>query len=239
MDADRPLADVTVVVARPADRAAALVDLVEARGARALVVPLVEIVEPVDPGRLEAVLADLRSFDWIVVTSPNAAARVAPFLATTPHVRVAAVGSSTAGALPRTDLIADRQSAEGLVAVFPDGPGRVLVAQAAAGAPTLVDGLAGKGWTVERVHTHDTRPVRPAAREQLAVLRADVVLLTSGSQARSWVEAFGDAAPPVVGAIGPQTARDAEVAGLKVDFVATDHSLVGLVDALQAFWMQQ
>ena len=244
MDADRPLvplplAGVTVVVARPIDQAAAMVALLEARGATAVVVPLVEIVDAADPAALDAALAEVDTFDWVVVTSPNAAIRVARAIAAAPSVRVGAIGRATAELLPRVDLVPEAQSADGFVDAFATGSGRVLVLQATAGAPTLVAGLSAKGWDVQRVHTHDTRAVRPSARQQLAILRADVVLLTSGSQARAWVEAFGDAAPPIVGAIGPQTARDAGSAGLKVSFVAADHSLVGLVDALQDFWAQQ
>lgn len=239
MDGDRPLAGVTVVVARPADQAAAMVTLLEARGAIPLVVPLIEIVDTDAPESLEAALTTIDSFDWAIVTSPNAANRVADAVRATSHVRIAAIGSATADLLPRVDLVPDRQSAAGLLEEFPDGTGRVLVLQAAAGAPTLATGLAAKGWEVHRVHTHSSRPVRPTARQQIAVLRAAAVLLTSGSQARSWVDVFGDAAPPVVGAIGPQTAEDAARAGLKVSFVAADHSLVGLVDALQGFWAHQ
>ena len=67
--------------------------------------------------------------------------------------RVAAVGRTTAAALPRTDLVAELQSAEGLVAVFPAGAGTAVVAQAADGAPTLVDGLSALGWRTSRLDT--------------------------------------------------------------------------------------
>jgi uroporphyrinogen-III synthase len=48
-----------------------------------------------------------------------------------------------------------------------------------------------------------------------------------------WVVAFGAVAPPEVVAIGPQTAAAAERAGLKVSSIAADHSLAGLVEALE------
>jgi len=76
-------------------------------------------------------------------------------------------------------------------------------------------------------------PARPTADQQQAALAADAVLFASGSAARAWVRVFGDAAPPIVAVIGPQTAVVSEQVGLKVDLVATDHSLHGLVDALE------
>jgi len=233
-----PLAGIAVVVTRPLAQAAPLVALLEAVGAQAVVVPLVEIVD-VDAALLEGALADLGPGDWLVVASPNGAVRVAPLLErVTAHV--AAVGATTAATLGRVDLAPERQNAEGLVAAFPPAPtdriGRALVVQAAEGSATLTSGLTALGWTVRRLDTHRAVPLRPTTREQFHALKADAVLFTSGSQARAWVATFGTTTPPVVAVMGPQTAADAEAAGLKVGVVATDHSLAGSVDALVAFF---
>jgi len=116
---------------------------------------------------------------------------------------------------------------------MPAGPGRVVVLQARGGAATLVDGLTAKGWDVTRIDTHVSRPVVPSAGEQLGLLKADAVVFTSGSQARAWADVLGSATPPVVVAIGPQTADDARRAGIDVTAVAQEHSLVGVVAALE------
>lgn len=234
-----PLAGRTVVVTRPVEGASELAELFEAAGARTVVMPLIEIVDVAAPAAVAAELDRLGAGDWLVVASAHAARRVTglPGGGLQAGVRIAAVGATTAAALPRADLVAERQSAEGLLEVFPSasntaaGPGRVVVAQARDGAPTLTAGLTALGWTVRRLDTHVSRPVRPTAGQQLAVLRADAVAFTSGSQARAWVQALGTAAPPVVVVIGPQTARDVEQAGLVVSAVATDHSLAGVIAA--------
>jgi uroporphyrinogen-III synthase len=62
---------------------------------------------------------------------------------------------------------------------------------------------------------------------------ADVLLLASGSAARSWAEAIGTATPPLVVAIGPSTADAARAVGLAVSAVASDHSVEGLVEATE------
>jgi uroporphyrinogen-III synthase len=66
-------------------------------------------------------------------------------------------------------------------------------------------------------------------------MHADVVIFTAGSQAAAWVQVFGTTTPDVVATIGPRTARNAEACGLKVDVIATDHSLPGVVRAVQGF----
>jgi uroporphyrinogen-III synthase len=239
-----PLAGLTVVITRPVGPAAVLADMLEAAGATAIVMPLIDLVDVATPSEIEEAIDELAPGDWVVVASAHAARRVAATLEGRP-VLVAAVGATTAAALPHTDLVAERQSAEGLVDVFPRadvprsedalGTRRAVVVQAADGAFTLVDGLTALGWAVRRLDTHRSVPVVPTARQQLAVLKADAVVFTSGSQAEAWVTIFGDAAPPVVVTIGPQTTQKVEQCGLKVAATAADHSLPGVLRALQNF----
>ena len=238
-----PLAGRRVVVTRAADQAGDLADLLRQAGAEPVVVPLIEIAAPTDGGAaLDDAMKRLDEYDWLVVTSPNGATRVAAGLTATrasgaaPDLRVAAVGSSTASGLGRpADLVAERQNAEGLLEVFPDGPGRVLVAQADRARPTLVDGLIAKGFVVDAVPAYRTVSVRPDRGDMLRALSADAVLFASGSAAVAWHEVFGTSTPPLVVAIGPSTAVAADRIGLKIDVVATDHSLDGLVTCLMTY----
>ncbi|MCU1360476.1 MAG: hemD, partial [Ilumatobacteraceae bacterium] len=221
------LTGLTVVVARPLQSAGPLVALLEARGARALVVPLIEVFDHASADDIESVLAPLTADDWVIVSSVHAADRVAHRLQRSP-AQIAAVGATTAASLPRVDLVPPQQSAAGLLAVFPTAPiagGRVVVAQAVGGEATLVDGTTTLGWTSSRLDTHISRTVVPTVNQQLAVLQADIVIFTSGSQSVGWVDVFGTSTPAIVAAIGPQTAAAAQACGLKVDVVAADHSL--------------
>lgn len=230
-----------VVVTRAADRADALASLLMEHGAIPVVVPLIEIVPDHDGVvALREVLADARSFDWLVVTSPNAAAIVIEHSTGTLPTRIAAIGASTAAVLRaqglEPTLVPERQLAAGLVEVFPNGPGRVLVVQALDGAATLGDGLRAKGWEVVAVRPYRSVPTSPTAEQRTAVSGADAVLFASGSAARGWVEVFGTDAPPVVVVIGPETASATERAGLRVTSVAHEHSLAGLVQELADFF---
>ena len=225
-----------VVVTRAVEQADELVALLADAGATPVVVPLITI----DTDRAEARrLAELPvgDFDWLVVTSPNGAQHYLAAHGTAAPSHVAAVGAATqavlaAGGVP-VALVPSQQRAAGVLAEFPRGPGRVLVVQAEAAAPELAEGLAAAGWEVTTVAPYRSVSARPTAGQQLAALSADAVLFASGSAARAWVQVFGLTTPPLVVAIGPSTAAAAEVAGLKVALIAADHSLPGMVAALE------
>lgn len=224
------LAGRRVVVTRAAAQAQDLVTLLEAAGAIPVVVPLIEIVA-VDSELATLSDLDLSDFDWVVVTSPNGAKYLSPSPA-----KVAAVGQATAEVLRQggvaVDLIPTVQSAQGLLAEF-KGSGTVLLIQAADADPALATGLRERGLAVTVIAPYRAVPAKISAAQQLRVLSADAVLFASGSAARAWVNAFSDASPPIVIAIGPQTAAAATRAGLKVTAIAADHSLSGMVSALE------
>ena len=129
-----PLIGRTVVVTRATDQAGSLSTALADHGAKVVELPVVSIEESVDGGEaLSAALARADCYDWIVVTSPNGARRVADGLAGPTTARLAAIGPKTAQPLSAAghsvDLIPDRAVAEGLLEVFPssDGTGRVLL----------------------------------------------------------------------------------------------------------------
>jgi uroporphyrinogen-III synthase len=249
------LAGRSVVVTRAAEQAGRLVALLEAEGAVVIEVPTVVIVDPDDGGRaLAAAAGRIADFDWVVVTSPNGAARLAAAIHQDParqstgpaprSWRLAVIGPGTAEACAtlglEVDLIPERFVAEGLLASFPPAPpggGRVLLAQAEGARPVLAAGVARRGWSVEAVSAYRTvsAPVPLALLDRVAM--ADAITFTSGSTARSFVGAIpGGQASAVstaaVVCIGPVTAGEAEAVGLKVAAVADPHDLHGLVEAV-------
>jgi uroporphyrinogen-III synthase len=232
----KPLAGRTVVITRAADQAESTSQLVESFDATAIMVPLIEIVdEPTGMAQLASL--DFDRLDWIAITSPNGARRVATRVAPdSGSPRIAAVGASTAAELPRCELVASTQSAVGLLRDFPHGPGHVAVVQAVDAEPTLRDGLVDRGWDVVDIRPYRTVTATPSAEQQRAALGADAVLFASGSAAKAWVEIFGTRTPPVVVAIGEQTAAAAERAGLKISATSADHSMYGMLVALSRYF---
>jgi uroporphyrinogen-III synthase len=231
-----PLAGRRVLLTR--ERPGRLAELLEAEGAVPVHVPLIEVADPDDGGRaLENELSRLESYDWLVVTSAPAAERVGAAAASTPRVRLAAVGTTTASVLAAgskrpIDVVPTVQRAEALAhelnrVATPSS--RMLLAQADRAAPLLADELRAGGHDVATVVAYRTVLRRPDPGE---VDGADALLLASGSAAEAWADAIGPRCPPVVVAIGPSTAAVAERCGLKVSGVAADHSLDGLVAEL-------
>jgi uroporphyrinogen-III synthase len=231
----KSLAGRRVVVTRAADQADTSAELIASVGAIPLVVPLIEIVDdPDELARLTAV--ELAAVDWLVVTSPNGARRVASILQPdSPRPLLAAVGAATAEVLPRCDLVAANQSAAGLLEVFPRGAGHAVVVQAVDAEPTLVDGLTERGWTVVAIKPFRAVTAKPSTEHQRAALDADAVLFASGSAARAWAEVFGPRTPPISVAIGARTAAAAEHAGLKITIVSADHSMYGMLVSLDRY----
>jgi uroporphyrinogen-III synthase len=232
----------SVVITRSIAQNESLRRLLEARGARVVEVPLIAVVEPDDEGReRDEVLQRFEDFDWIVVTSPNGADRVAPFLSAA-HAAgdakrfplLAAVGDATARSVGTpVALCAEPARSDVLAQQFPEGSGSVLVVQGNLADNQLSDDIEAKGWAVTRVVAYRTVHLRPTKEMMLPALSADVLLLASGSAATAWFDAFGASTPPYVVAMGPSTAKVAVNLGLEVSAIASEQTLDSLIETAE------
>lgn len=240
-----------VLVTRPRERAAALVAGLEAEGADVILVPMIEVTRPEDPGPLEAAAARLGDWDWVVFTSVYAVRalraaleRVEPANASEVGPRCACVGAGTAAAARRAgwapEVVPDDASATGLVGALTalgemDGA-RVLFPRASDARDVLAAGLRAAGATVDEVVAY--RKVAPEAPVEAVagLLRegvADALTFTSPSTVRNFVRLLGRSAGDAkVVVIGQTTAAAAEAAGLRVSAVAESASSAGLVEAV-------
>lgn len=241
----RPLFGKKVIVTRPLHQSSVLADRLREEGADAVIVPTIEIVDPLDGGAsLGAAIEQLNAYDWVVLTSANGAARFCERLRDgrdLAGVRLAAIGPGTAEVLADhnlvADLVPDRFIAESLLEAFPlpseSDKRRVLLARAAVARDVLPDGLRDLGWRVDVVDAYRTVPVEHTPSMMETIAEADVVTFTSSSTVDNWIGAFGvDTLPKMVACIGPITADTARRAGMRVDVVADVHTIEGLVDAL-------
>ena len=202
-----------VVVTRPPDQAEPLVQRLEQQGHEVRVCPLIEI-EPVGPEQV-----DLSGYDWVVVTSANAARELGR-RAAGKAARVAAIGPGTAAALSeQPDLVPAVSTQEGLLAELPRPAGRVLFAGAEGARKLLVEEL-----DADFVPLYRTKELIPDEFPE-----ADVVVLASPSAARAFA-AIGRRVPAV--SIGPETTAAAEQAGVEILREARTHDLEGLVSAV-------
>jgi len=233
------LQEKSVVITRSISQNESLRRLLEARGAHVVEVPLIAIAEPDDEGReRDEVLQKFQEFDWVVVTSPNGAERVAPFVAAAlaagdavrfPHI--ASVGDATSRALGTTStLVAQPARASVLAELFPTGSGSVCVVQGNLADSALVDAIANKGWTVTRVVAYHTVHLRPPPELMTPALASDVLLLASGSAAHAWFDSFGTQTPSVLVTIRPETTTVAQELGCEVTATAPEQTLESLID---------
>jgi uroporphyrinogen-III synthase len=201
---------------------------------------LTEVREPEDGGAaLIRELDHLDRYDWLVVTSVNAARHVGAAAARFASVRLAAVGASTARWLAETsgrdvDFVPSAQRAEGLVAEFRPGPSTILLAQGDLAGSAVADGLRSSGHDVTAVEAYRTVLRQPVGEERDVLDAAAAVVLASGSAAIALADAGG--VPGAVVALGPVTADAARDAGLSVAAVAAspadDDVVAAVADAV-------
>ena len=252
-EAPGPLAGLTIAVTRAASQAGPLATALAERGAIAVVCPAVEFAAPADTAPIDAAIARLGEFAWIVFTSANGVERLfaradelGADVRTLARARIAAVGPATARAVAArglgVDVVPDEHVAEGLVAALAaSGPlegARVLLARAAVGRDVLPRALAEAGALVDVVEAY--RTVRcEASRDIVAALvdggRLDLVTFTSSSTVTHFVALAGlERARAVPAAcLGPVTAATAREAGLDVVAEADPYTVDGLVAAIE------
>jgi uroporphyrinogen-III synthase len=248
------LAAPQVVVTRAHHQAAELDARLRARGAEPVSYPCIAIAAPRRPEPLDEALraAAAGAFERLVLTSANAALamrrRLRLLQLELPRLRVAAVGPMTAEAARQelgliADIVPDDFRADALIERLGVGPGeRILLPQADLAGRFLADALERRGAAVCRVDAYRTVRGRGGVK-LLPLLRAgrvDAVTLASASAARHLrgrLESEGGTArdlarTPVV-CIGPRAAAATLRHGLPLTAVAADHTLDGLVIALE------
>ena len=250
-DARPPLAGLTVLVPRARGQASGFSALLRARGAEPLEVPTIEIRPVAFTAELDRAVEDLAAgrYDWVVLTSVNGVAAVRARAEALGHgttaiarASVAAVGPATEAALRDwgivPDLVPEAATTAALGQAFPTGPGAVLLARADLANPELGVLLRDKGWETTGVVAYHTVPVGaldPAARRRLDHGEVDWVAFTASSTVEGFLRGYGGPPPPGVrvAAIGPVTADTARSAGIQVATTAAEHTIGGLVAAIE------
>jgi uroporphyrinogen III methyltransferase/synthase len=251
----RPLDGRTVVVTRAAAQAREFVELLEADGARVLLAPTIAIEPPPSWAPLDAALAGLPGFAWVVFTSVNGVAMVEPRLQACGRSwrdvgarRVAAIGPATARALAARGAPPEVVPAEYRAEALAEALGsrlragdRVLLPRAARTRDVLVRELERRGAVVCEVAAYATRRVEAAAaglRAALAAGDVDVVTFTSSSTARHFAELFTEEerrrwlARVTVASIGPITAATAAEHGVRTDVMPAEYTIPALARAI-------
>jgi uroporphyrinogen III methyltransferase/synthase len=261
----RPLFGKRVLVTRPREQAAELVDRLAALGAEAIEAPMIRIDPPEDPSPLLRAAAAADAFDWIVFTSVNAVDAFMHALLDGQRdiralkgPRLCTVGTGTADRLARygikVDLIPEEFRAEAVMRALqrraPIAGARVLLPRADIGREVIAEQLREAGALVTDVVAY--RTVNEEAREDdpdvyrmLLDGRIDVVTFTSASAVRNFVRMYGTEQAAdllkttVVAAIGPVTADAAAQLGITVTVQPSTYTIPAMVNALAAYFMDK
>lgn len=249
----QPLAGRRILVTRGATQAPTLSEGLRALGANPVEVPVLDIRPPASYEPLDAALRTLASYDWLILTSANAARAISE-RALQLHIKlnkhaslmVAAVGPATAREASESglavSLMPETYVAEGMIDLLQQRAHgrRVLIVRAAVARDVIPKALREVGATVDVVEAY--RNILPdAAPAQLRIAVADPIdaaTFTSSSSVTNLAEAAGLAGMdfPLIGvpaiSIGPITSQSLREVGWSPAAEANPHDISGLIAAV-------
>jgi len=254
----KPLLGQRVVVTRTRQQASSLSDLLRARGAQVLEAPTIEIAPapPEELAKIDEALGNLFQFDWLVLTSPNAAHALADRIEaidgldarSLAGVSIATVGGKTSAALwDRLRITPDYQAndssgamlAQELIGQYALDGAAVLLLRADIARPDLPRLLTEAGADVTEHAIYQTRPadaLPEAVTDALANGEVDWVTFTSSSTAQNLVALLGDQRAALEScnraSIGPVTSKTLHTLQLPPTVEAAEASIEALVEAI-------
>ena len=253
----RPLFGKRVLVTRSRSQASVLSEMLSDEGAEPIEVPSIEFSPVEDCHQLDAAITGLNSYSWIIFTSANGVGAFFDRLETVGKdsramggLKVGAIGPATSAALLNHGISADFVPSEFLSEALVRGMDgydlrgrRILLPRADIGGDELPQGLAQLGAEVDQVPVYRTtmpEDSRQKAADLLSGGAIDLVTFTSSSTVVNLLSLLdGNGAlltGPLIACIGPVTAGKAREMGLKVDVVATEHTVPGLVSAVKDYF---
>ena len=254
------LAGQTVLVTRAASQAGQFSQLLSDRGAIAIDFPALEIREPESWDAVDRAIANLATFDWLLLTSANA---VNYFLDRLLHqgkdfralssLKIAVVGKKTNAVLMQRGLIADFTPpefvADSLIEHFPENPAglKLLFPRVEQGGrAVLVKEMTAKGAAVTEVAAYESacpNAIHPAAKLAIENQAVNVITFASSKTVRHFAklmsQTFGSEwlallEGVAIASIGPQTSRDCRELLGRVTVEAKQFTLPGLIEALES-----
>jgi uroporphyrinogen-III synthase len=208
---NHPLAGTRVLVGRARHQAGSLSDSLRSLGASVIEIPFIEIRVPESYAPLDTALKNVKSYDWLILTSANGVEamwdRVRKLRIARrklKHLEIAAIGPATKKAIVKHGLkvkmVPEEYVAESVVKGLRDEVKgkRVVLIRAKVARDVIPQELRAAGAEVDVVEAYETVvPERSRARLRALMKnvarRPHVVTFTSSSTAKNFAELLGDA----------------------------------------------
>jgi uroporphyrinogen-III synthase len=251
----RPLAGTRILVGRARHQASTLSAGLRSLGASVIEIPFIEIRKPQSFQPLDDALKNLKSYDWLILTSVNGVhamwERRRKFRLTRrhfQHLQIAAIGPATKAALLKSGLkvkmVPDEYVAESVARRLRDKVSgkRVLLVRAKVARDVIPEELSAAGAKVDVVEAYET-VVPKKSKERLHALMKDatrrphIVTFTSSSTARNFSELLGPIRTRALkdlefASIGPVTSATLRELQLPPTIEAREFTMGGLIRAI-------
>ncbi len=252
-----PLFGKRVLVTRAEHQTKELSRLLLERGAIPVEMPVIRISPPSNWRELDQAIMNLKRYDWIIFTSVNAVEMFWKRLRAKKldarqfgGIKIGAIGPATAKALEDRDLHPDyvpkTYTSQDFLAGLKkqDVAGRkVLLPRVDIAGNELNEGLVKLGAKVQQVTAYRTAIVMDSnsqAKQMLLSGEIDVITFTSASTVKGLLDIMGQKWEVIkqakLACIGLNTAAALADRGLKADIVASEHTMPGLVDAIESYF---
>jgi len=247
---NRPLFGKRVVVTRTRQQAGELSRRLSDLGADVLELPTIRIEPPKDMKAFGQLVMDAHTYDWLVFTSPNGVDRFFEMFyrlykdaRSIGGVRIAAIGPGTAEKIKQyrfaVDLLPEKYVAEGLIEAFKkEGVENqtFLWVKAEQTREVLGNELTGMRAIVDEAIAYRTVPesADSDAVVQFKERAPDIITFTSSSTVEHFLKLnLPLAENTLVASIGPVTSKTLRENGVRIDIEAKEHSIPGLVAAIE------
>lgn len=253
-----PLSGKTVLVTRSIGQSAQLTRLLQQHGASVVEMPTLEIVPPSSWDELDAAIAHINDFDWLVLTSTNAVEYFFERLGSQLQdvrglaaIKIAVIGEKTAQSLRQRglqpDFIPPDFVADSLLVNFPQpitGKKILFPRVESGGRDVLINDFSARGAGVTEVAAYQSACPTQVDLTALTALQdqlIDIVTFASSKTVKNFCQlleaALGEhwqvcLEKVEIASIGPQTSKTCKTLLGRVDVEAQEFTLEGLTQAV-------
>jgi len=255
-----PLFGKRVLVTRAGSQAGGLERLLIERGAQPVRFSSIEIRPIRAKQELDKSITEINNYDWLTFTSVNAVEAFFGRLGemeldsrSLAGLKIGAIGPVTARALKERGITADYipgvHTGQGFISGLRKTAirgKRFLLPRADIADDEITVGLKKLGAKVDEISVY--RTVRPRSnmtklKELLLQGNLDVITFTSSSTVTNLLAGLGSAEirriRAKIACIGPKTAATVLKAGLKVNILAKEQTMAGLIEAMEQYFRKE